>query len=530
MSRVAEVLSNDFASRLATIVGDDRVLTSPEDRRFFSLDFSEQPGEMPLAVVKPRSSDDVAEIVRISSKAGIAVNTRGGGMSYTRGHVPIRPDTIIVDATGLKQIIEINTQDRYVVLETGVTWAELRRALHGTGMRVPYLGTLSGNIATVGGGLSQNATGMGRMTLAEHVLGLEVVLGDGRVVRTGSWSGKNTAPFYRYFGPDMTGMFLCDSGAFGIKTKVVLQLEPWPKMSFGCATFATRVELVAAQAEMCTSGIHTECFAFDGYFVNEYADRPKPPGDETRRMVREYLADNPNKMRAFRSLLRAWHPKGLGFLKGLPNAMYYISEAFDQRGADRMMAELNKTVKRNGGRLLPTTIPFGLRYGPFVNVGELVVTRRGEVNFPINGKFPASKAVDAMRAYEAFLADNETLLKKHDIRTACNSLLHGHFWGIEPVLFWKRPLGEYRGRYAPQDRHAVTDGIVENPETTAVAIDFRYRLTRMFREMGSLHVQWAKSYPFAEALEGSTAWDLIKRIKDATDPDHTLNPGILGLN
>ena len=233
MSRVAEVLSNDFASRLATIVGDDRVLTSPEDRRFFSLDFSEQPGEMPLAVVKPCSSDDVAEIVRISSKAGIAVNTRGGGMSYTRGHVPIRPDTIIVDATGLKQIIEINTQDRYVVLETGVTWAELRKALRGTGMRVPYLGTLSGNIATVGGGLSQNATGMGRMTLAEHVLGLEVVLGDGRVVRTGSWSGKNTAPFYRYFGPDITEMFLCDSGAFGIKTKVVLQLEPWPKMSFG---------------------------------------------------------------------------------------------------------------------------------------------------------------------------------------------------------------------------------------------------------------------------------------------------------
>src|SRR5882757_5190770 len=184
----AAVLSNDFATRLATIVGDDRVLTSPEERRFFSLDFSEQPGEMPLAIVKPRSSADVAEIVRISSKAGIAVNTRGGGMSYTRGHVPIRPDTVIVDATGLNQILEINTQDRYVVLETGVTWAELRKALRGTGMRVPYLGTLSGNFATVGGGLSQNATGMGRMTLAEHVLGLEVVLGDGQILKTGSWA------------------------------------------------------------------------------------------------------------------------------------------------------------------------------------------------------------------------------------------------------------------------------------------------------------------------------------------------------
>jgi len=90
MSRVAEVLSNDFASRLAAIVGDDRVLTSPEDRRFFSLDFSEQPGEMPLAVVKPCSSEDVAEIVRMSSKAGIAVNTRGGGMSYKIGRASCR--------------------------------------------------------------------------------------------------------------------------------------------------------------------------------------------------------------------------------------------------------------------------------------------------------------------------------------------------------------------------------------------------------------------------------------------------------
>ena len=120
----AAALSNDFATRLAAIVGDERVLTSPEDRRFFSLDFSEQPGELPLAVVRPRSCADVAEIVRISSQAGIAVNTRGGGMSYTRGHVPVRPDTIIVDATGLNKVIEVNTQDRYVVLETGVTWAE----------------------------------------------------------------------------------------------------------------------------------------------------------------------------------------------------------------------------------------------------------------------------------------------------------------------------------------------------------------------------------------------------------------------
>ena len=133
-----------------------------------------------MAVVKPQSAEQVAAVVKAASAAGIAVNTRGGGMSYTRGHVPVRPETIIIDATGLNRIIEVNTVDRYVTLETGVTWAQSAgRACSTPAIAFPYLGTLSGNWATVGGGLSQNATGMGRMTLAEHVLGLEVVLGDG---------------------------------------------------------------------------------------------------------------------------------------------------------------------------------------------------------------------------------------------------------------------------------------------------------------------------------------------------------------
>src|SRR5690606_9073548 len=120
-----------------------------------------------------------------AKEAGVAVSTRGGAMSYTRGHVPVRPDTVIIDATGLDRILEVNTVDRYVTVEPGVTWAQLRAALRGTGFRTPYIGTLSGNFATVGGGLSQNATGMGRVTLADHVMGLEVVLGDGRILRTG---------------------------------------------------------------------------------------------------------------------------------------------------------------------------------------------------------------------------------------------------------------------------------------------------------------------------------------------------------
>lgn len=514
---------------LARIVGKDDVLTSLEERRFYSLDFSEEGGETALAVVRPRTADQVSDIVRAASSAGVAVNTRGGGMSYTKGHVPVLPETIILDASGLNRILEVNTTDRYVTLETGARWVDLRAALRDTGFRVPYLGTLSGNFATIGGGLSQNATGMGRMTLAEHVLGLEVVLGDGSILKTGSWATSKTAPFYRYNGPDLTGMFLCDSGAFGIKTKVHLLLEPWPKMAFGCVTFPDRVSLVQAQAALAQTGLQTEAFAFDGRYLDEYAQHPKPPKEAKQAMVQRFLADNPDKLRAYRALLRAWHPSGLGFLKGLPNAMYYVAEAHDQAAAHRMERRIAKLCRRFGARELPTTIPFGLRYGPYINVGDIMANREGEVTFPINAKFPASQAVDAMRAFEAFVAENRPLLDRHGIRVACNSLLHGHFWGIEPVISWRRPLGPYRMHYATEDRRARTMGIEENAEATAAAIDLRYRMTRMFRAMGSAHVQWAKAYPFAEALAGETAWRVLMQIKDITDPAHTLNPGVLGL-
>lgn len=514
---------------LAAIVGAEAVLTSAEERLLHSLDFSEEAVPVALAVVKPTTVDQVAAIVRAAGAAGVAVNARGGGMSYTRAHVPSRADTIIVDTGGLSRILEINVVDRYVSLETGVRWVDLRAALRGTGYRVPYLGTLSGNIATVGGGLSQNATGMGRASLAEHVLGLEVVLGDGSVLKTGSWATRGTAPFYRYNGPDLSGPFLCDSGAFGIKTKVHLLLEPCPRIGFGCVTFPDRLRLVAAQAEIASSGLHTEAFAFDGRYLDDYAQRPKPPKEQTRAMVQAYLADHPDRLRAWRNLLVAWHPSGLGFLKGLPNAMYYIAEGYDQATADRMAAAIGRICRRHGARALPSTIPFGLRYGSFPNIGDIMANQASEVNFPINAKFPASMAVEATRAFESFLAANRALLDRHEIGVACNALLTGHFWGLEPVVSWRRPLGPYRSHFAERDGREVPTGVEENPERTAAAIDFRYRLTRMFREMGSMHVQWAKVYPYAEALAGTTTWSVLRGFKELTDPRRTLNPGALGL-
>src|ERR1700759_3237093 len=90
-----------FIDALARVVGRENVTTDLAEREFYSLDFSEEGGVTAMAVVKPSSAEQVAELVRLAGDAGVAVNTRGGGMSYTKGHVPVRTETIILDANGL---------------------------------------------------------------------------------------------------------------------------------------------------------------------------------------------------------------------------------------------------------------------------------------------------------------------------------------------------------------------------------------------------------------------------------------------
>lgn len=508
----------------------DSVLLDEASRTFYSGDFSEERGPVAIAVLRPRSARDISELVQAASRCGISIAARGGGMSYTKAHVPGDGLTAILDLGGLDKIIRIDTQDRYAIVEPGVTWQQLRDALRPTGYRVPYLGTLSGMVATVGGGASQNATGMGRMTLAEHVIGLEVVLGNGDIIHTGSSITRNTLPFYRYNGPDFTGMFLCDSGALGIKTRIVLHLEPTPCASYGCVAFADRMSLVRAQREMALGNLHTEAFAFDEYFVEEYARHPSPGREETRRMLASYWSARGNRsLRGVVNLARAWHPRGLRFLAGRGTVMYYIAEGHDQASADRARKRIDGIVRRNGGRLIPSSIPFALRHGPFLNIGDMMTNAQGEVNYPVNAKFAAGQAELAMSTYLDFLKANQAEMDRFGVRMACNTLLHGHFFGIEPVVFWKRPLSPYRSHFASEKAKAASARTDEDPARTDYATSLRYELARRFREIGALHVQWGRVYNYADALSSPQTRSFVAGIKALVDPGRVINPGSLGL-
>ena len=217
---VAEPQPVSLADQLADRIGEEYVLTDEASCVLYAQDVYTK-GLTALAVVRPGDTDELADIVSSVTSAGHAIIARGGGMSYTSGYVPKEEGSVIVDMSRMDRVLEINTEDMFVTVQAGCTWKSLHEALDGSGYRTPYWGTLSGIHATVGGGMSQNSIFWGSArygTAVDSVLGLEVVLADGSTVRTGSGAQKHGTPFFRHYGPDLTGLFCCDTGGARVES------------------------------------------------------------------------------------------------------------------------------------------------------------------------------------------------------------------------------------------------------------------------------------------------------------------------
>ncbi|MFX0188867.1 MAG: FAD-binding oxidoreductase [Candidatus Hodarchaeota archaeon] len=181
-------------------------------------------------IVRPETTEEVSEIVKIANKYKIHMVPRGGGADLVGGSVT--EGGILIDLTRMNNILEINEDDYYCEVECGITWGALLSELHPRGYTTGVLGPGSGFSATIGGGLSNATVGFGSTkygVVPDICLGVEVVLPNpqGTIIRTGAAANKYARPFCRYgVAPDFTGLFMGDVGTMGIKTKAFLRLHP----------------------------------------------------------------------------------------------------------------------------------------------------------------------------------------------------------------------------------------------------------------------------------------------------------------
>ena len=501
---------SNLIAQLESILGRENVLTDSSSRNFYSTDLSFRPNESAAAILRPSSVPALADAVGAATAAGYAVLARGGGMSYTSGYTPETDRSVLIDMQSLNKIVEINTDDMFVTVEAGVTWKELFEALQPHGVRTPYFGPLSGMYATVGGAISQNSLFHGSgvyHTVAESVIGLTVILADGQILQTGSAAHKNSNGFFRHFGPDVSGIFTADTGAFGVKACATLRLITAPKATgYLSFKFDALDAMLAAQARIAKLRITSECYGFDPYY-NAAFEQQGITFEEGVSLVGKIARKG-----GIKGLKNAAKVAlgGKKILRDVPYSLHMTVDAYTEQVAAEHVDIVADICQEAGGTEMANSIPIAFRNQPFGGVRTILLGADGALWIPVHGFFPLSKAVDAARTTEQFLADKKEILDKWDIKTSYLTCFAGTEFVIEPSFYWKDELGEFRLSLIEKEFADEWKSIPADEEKRNVALGLRDELRDLFDDLGAIHLQIGKYYPYMEMMENAALPDVFK--------------------
>jgi glycolate oxidase len=239
----------DWIDQLLSLLGKGKVSTSADLIATHSTDKWDA-SHPPDAVVFAESTADVAALMKFASEHEIPVTTRGAGVGYVGGCVPIRGG-IALSMMRMNRILGIHPQDGVAIVQPGVITHELQKAVRAVGWEYPpdpaslKECSIGGNIATNAGGPRCLKYGVTR----SYVLGLEVVLADGRVMHIGGRLHKNKTGF------DLIGLFTGSEGMLGIVTEATLRLIPKaPARAMLAAVFPEFPQAAAAVQAILNAG------------------------------------------------------------------------------------------------------------------------------------------------------------------------------------------------------------------------------------------------------------------------------------
>jgi glycolate oxidase len=242
-------------AELTAALGAAKVLTAPEDVLPYGFDGTAALKGQAGAVVLPQTTEQVAQSVRLAAAHGVAVVTRGSGTGLSGGSVPSE-GCLVICLAQMDRVLEVDPANLTLRAQCGAITAEIDAAAGAVGLFYPpdpgsmKISTIGGNVAENSGGLRGLKYGVTR----DYVMGLEVVLPDGRVVRLGNACVKDVA------GYSMKDLFIGSEGTLGIITEVLLKLLPKPAARRTMLALYDRMEdaaqtisaIIAARIIPCT--------------------------------------------------------------------------------------------------------------------------------------------------------------------------------------------------------------------------------------------------------------------------------------
>ena len=247
MSVPAETVASIVDELHALLPG--RVSTAAAVREQHGHDESYHEAAPPDVVVFPKSTEEVAQVVRLCARHRCPMIPFGTGTSL-EGHVQALHGGVSIDVTGMDEILEVNAEDLDCRIQPGVRRKQLNEYLRDTGLFFPID---PGADASLGGMTATRASGTNAVrygTMRENVLGLTVVMADGRIVRTGGRARKSAA------GYDLTRLFVGSEGTLGVITEIRLRLYGIPEaMSAAVCSFESLAGAVDTVIQTIQCGV-----------------------------------------------------------------------------------------------------------------------------------------------------------------------------------------------------------------------------------------------------------------------------------
>lgn len=388
---------------------------------------------------------------------------------------------------------------------------------------------MSGIQATIGGGLGNHALGNGRGDVSDDLLGMEVVLPDGRILQTGGRAFGAGDPVTRGYGPDLTGLFTHDAGAFGIKTQATFRLQRRPAgVAFACYGFRDRAALVDAMIATERLGLTASNMAFSHYHHTVFAGQ-RPTREDKAAILTAMKATYPNPVRRMRHLLTLAVSRNMAFLLKWPFSTFTIIDAMDQHTADRAGREVGRVMASFGGRALNPSLGIVMRAQPFMPISKLIVGRDGECSFPSNFSVPLSKGQAAMAFLEAFFAEHERDMARHGVFWTRLVLTYKGLFGVEPIIYWRDRMNPLRFSVLSDEQKAAWAERPDRAEARAFVIALRQEMVARMEQFQPVHFQIGKYYDYRAAVQSDAHTTLLDAFKAHIDPAGLMNPGALGL-